>query len=120
MAGGAMRQAGIFAAAGLYTLDHHVERLAEDHADARLIADRLTESGRVVLDAASVRTNILVFGLADHGPDAPTVVACARERGVLVFAFGTRVVRAVTHFDVSHADCRRAASRLLEVIDRNT
>jgi threonine aldolase len=67
-----------------------------------------------------VRTNILVFGLADHGPDAPTVVARARERGVLVFAFGTRVVRAVTHLDVSDADCRQAASRLLEAIDRDT
>ena len=117
MAGGAMRQVGIFAAAGLYALDHHVDRLAEDHANARLIADRLATSDRVVLHPASVRTNILVFGLADHGPDAPTVVVRARERGVLVFAFGPRVIRAVTHLDVSGAACRQAASWLLQAID---
>ena len=119
MAGGAMRQVGIFAAAGLHALDHHVERLAEDHANARLIADRLADSGRVVLDPASVRTNILVFGLADRGPDAATVVARAREHGVLVFAFAPRVIRAVTHLDVSETACRRAASLLLEAIDSN-
>jgi len=68
MAGGAMRQVGIFAAAGLYALDHNVERLAEDHANARVIAERVAESRHVLLDPATVRTNILVFGLADDGP----------------------------------------------------
>ncbi len=63
------------------------------------------------------RTNILVFGLADHGPDAPTVAARARERGDPVFAFVPRVIRAVSHLDVSGADCRQAASWLLEAID---
>jgi len=117
MAGGAMRQVGIFAAAGLYALDHHVERLADDHANARRIADRLADSRFVVLDPVTVRTNIIVFGLADDGPDAATVVARARERGVLVFAFGPRTVRAVTHLDVSKADCDRAAALLVEAIE---
>lgn len=76
----------------LYALDHSVERLAEDHANARRIADRLAGSRIVVLDPATVRTNIVVFGLIVDGPDAATVVARARDRGVLVFAFGPRTV----------------------------
>jgi threonine aldolase len=117
MSGGAMRQVGIFAAAGLYALDHNVARLAEDHANARAIADRLAESPRVILDPATVRTNILVLGLAEEGPDAATVVGRARDRGVLIFAFGPRTVRAVTHLDVSAEACARAATLLLEAID---
>ncbi len=117
MSGGAMRQVGIFAAAGLYALDHNVERLAEDHANARRVAERLAASRFVVLDPASVRTNILVFGVTEDGPDAPTVVGRARDRGVLVFAFGPRTVRAVTHLDVSAEQCERAGSLLLEAIE---
>jgi len=117
MSGGAMRQVGIFAAAGLYALDHNVERLAEDHANARRIADRLATSSRVILDPTSVRTNILVFRLTDAGPDASVVVERARERGVLAFAFGPRTVRAVTHLDVSATECDQAAALLLAAIE---
>ena len=115
MFGGAMRQAGIFAAAGLYALDHNIERLAEDHANARLIAERLATSRRVILD--TVHTNILVFGLATDAPDAPTVVTRSKEGGVLIFAFGPRTIRAVTHLDVSRQECERAAAVLLEIVE---
>ena len=101
MMGGAMRQVGIFAAAGTYALEHNLERLVDDHANARLIARRVTTSARIILDLATVQTNILVFSLAADAPDAPTLVARARERGVLINAFGPRTVRAVTHIDVS-------------------
>jgi threonine aldolase len=117
MLGGAMRQVGIFAAAGLYALDHNVERLAEDHANARRFAQRLAASPRVVLDLATVQTNIIVFGLAADGPDAATVVTRARERGVLVFAFGPRTVRAVTHLDVSREQCERAGEILVGIAE---
>jgi threonine aldolase len=117
MAGGAMRQVGIFAAAGLYALDHNLERLADDHDHARLIAERLAQSRFVALDPAAVRTNIVVFHLTDDGPNAATVVHRARERGVLVFAFGPRSVRAVTHLDVSRAACQRAADLLVAAIE---
>lgn len=117
MSGGAMRQVGIFAAAGLYALEHNVERLAEDHENARRIAARVAESRYVDLDAATVRTNILVFHLAVGGPDAPAVVARARDRGVLVFAFGPRTVRAVTHLDVTAAQCELAGAVLLDAIE---
>jgi threonine aldolase len=116
MQGGAMRQVGIFAAAGLYALDRHLERLAEDHANARLIAERLADSKRIVIDLATAQTNILVFGLALEAPDAPTVVARARERGLLIFAFGPRTVRAVTHLDVTREQCERAAEILIEIV----
>ncbi|MDR5683701.1 MAG: GntG family PLP-dependent aldolase [Armatimonadota bacterium] len=117
MLGGAMRQVGIFAAAGLYALDHNLERLAQDHANARGIAERLAQSPRILLEAAAVQTNIVVFGLAPEAPDAPTVVARAKDRGVLVFAIGPRTIRAVTHLDVSAEQCALAADILVEVVE---
>jgi threonine aldolase len=115
--GGAMRQAGILAAAAIYSLERMVERLADDHANARLFADGLAASHRVRLDPAQVQTNIIVFGLAPHAPDATTVVAQARSRGVLLMAFGVRTIRAVTHLDVTREQCERAAGILLEIVD---
>jgi threonine aldolase len=111
MLGGAMRQAGILAAAGLYALEHNVERLADDHANARLIAEALNASSAFVVDMTTVQTNILVFDLADLPgvPDASAFVAACRERGVLLNAFGPRTVRAVTHLDVDAEACRRGA-----------
>ena len=118
MLGGAMRQVGLFAAAGLYALDHNVNRLLDDHANARLIAERIATSQRIIVDLASVQTNILVFHLLPDAPDAPTVVTRARERGLLVFAFGPRTIRAVTHLDVSQEQCERAAALLLDIVDQ--
>ena len=117
MLGGAMRQVGIMAAAGLYALDHHMQRLADDHANARLIGERLVQSRYVLLDLATVQTNIIVFGLSPDAPDAATVVERARERGVLVFAFSVRTIRAVTHLDVTREQCEAAARILVEVIE---
>ncbi len=119
MFGGAMRQSGLYAAAGLYALEHHLARLVEDHANAQLIARRLAESPRIRIDPATVQTNIIVFHLADGAPDAATVVARASARGVLLFAFGPRMVRAVTHRDLPRAQCERAAAVLLEVVARD-
>ena len=116
MLGGAMRQIGILGAAGLYALDHHLDRLAEDHANARRIASRLRTSSRVRLAADPVETNIVIFSVADDGPDAAAVVAGARARGVFVVAFGRRTVRAVTHLDVTREECEQAATVLIDVI----
>lgn len=117
MMGGAMRQIGIFSAAGLYALDHNLERLADDHANARLIGERLAASRRIVLDLDTVQTNILVFGLATSAPDSATFVAQAEERGVLLFALGPHKVRAVTHLDVSREQCQHAADILVEIAE---
>jgi threonine aldolase len=118
MFGGAMRQAGILAAAGLWALDHNIDRLAEDHANARLLAERLGGLRGVELDLATVQSNIVIFQMAQNAPDAATIVARALEEGVLVSAFAARTVRAVTHLDVSREQCRRAADLLAAVIER--
>jgi threonine aldolase len=117
MSGGAMRQVGIFAAAGLYALDHNLERLREDHENAQLIGRRLVASKRVVLDLATLQTNIIVFGLTDEAPDAHAIVEGARARGVLIYAFGPKTIRAVTHLDVSRQQCEQAANILLDLIN---
>jgi threonine aldolase len=117
MFGGVMRQIGILGAGGLYAIDHNCARLAEDHANARLIAERLAASPRIVLDLASVQTNIIVFRLAGDAPDAPTVVARAKARGVLLFDIGPRTLRAVTHLDVSRKQCEEAAEILTGIAE---
>lgn len=114
MFGGAMRQVGIYAAAGLFAIDHHMDRLRDDHANARAVAERLSRCPQIELDLTSVQTNIVIFRLAPGAPDADTVVAKARVGGVLVFAFGPRTVRLVTHLDVTRDDCLRAAEVLAE------
>ena len=116
MFGGAMRQTGIYAAAGLFAIEHHQARLSDDHANARLIAEKLGGHARVDIDHATVQTNIIVFRLKDGAPDAATVVERARGRGVLLFPFGARTLRAVTHLDVSTVQCERAAAILCDII----
>ena len=96
MLGGAMRQSGIVAAGGLYALDHHVDRLADDHARARRLAEGLAALPGVQLDLATVETNILVFAV----PDAPAFCAALDRAGVMVIPLDARRVRAVTHLDV--------------------
>jgi threonine aldolase len=116
MLGGAMRQVGFFAAAGLYALDHHVERLAQDHRNAQSFARRLAQCSGYRIDPQTVHTNIVVFGIADGGPDAAEVVALARTAGVLLWPFDRRTIRAVTHLDVDAAQCERAAQILVDVL----
>jgi threonine aldolase len=108
--GGGMRQAGVLAAAGLVALETLVPRLAEDHANARLLGQALG-AGRGV-QVAPVETNIVVAAL--EGRSAPDVVAALREAGVLASLMDARTLRLVTHRDVSRADCERAA----QVIER--
>lgn len=104
--GAGMRQTGILAAAGLHALDHHLDRLADDHAHARLLAEACG------VDPASVATNIVAF---EH-PRAAEVVAAAAAEGVRIGTVGPRTVRAVTHLDVSGDEVRRAASVLARAV----
>jgi threonine aldolase len=117
MFGGAMRQVGIFAAAGIFAIDHHLARLRDDHANATRLAQRLEKSSRVVLDMASVQTNIVMFHVTADAPDAATIVARAGEQGVLLFAFGPRTMRLVTHADVTAEQCSRAAEVLASICE---
>lgn len=119
MLGGAMRQSGILAAAGSHALAHNVDRLADDHANARIIGERLARGDDVVIDLDRLRTNIVVFSLVERRgvPDAAAFVEGCRQRGVLVAAFGPRTVRAVTHLDVDRERCEAAARVMAEVAD---
>lgn len=118
MLGGAMRQIGFFAAAGLYALDHHIDRLVEDHRNARLLAQCLARCPGYEIDAQDVATNIVVFRIASGGPPAAQVVARARERGLLLMAFDAVTLRAVTHLDVSSRQCEHAAQILTEILSQ--
>jgi threonine aldolase len=116
MLGGAMRQSGIVAAGGAYALDHHVERLADDHARARRLADGLAAMPGVEIDPATVETNILVFAV----PDAPAFCAVLEEAGVMMIPLDARRVRAVTHLDVDDDgidQALQAAERALRAPD---
>lgn len=112
--GGSMRQVGILAAAGLYALDHHLERIAEDHRRARRLAEQISE-----LDGVSVvmpETNIIMVDILREDADGPTVVDKLAHRGVLVSLFGPRRVRAVTHLDVDDDGVQSAARAFAEVM----
>ncbi len=104
--GGGMRQVGVLAAAGLYALDHHRDRLAEDHAHARLLAQACGVAPE------TVASNIVVVDV----PDAAAAVAAARDADVLVSAVGPRALRLVTHLDVDDAQTEAAASVLTKVL----
>jgi threonine aldolase len=119
MFGGAMRQAGIIAAAGLYALDANLARLPEDHANARRMAERLAALNGISIDLATVQTNIVIFRLEERMPDAAAVAARAKGEGVLVSVFSPRTLRAVAHLDVTREECDRAAEILARLIERH-
>ncbi|HET6576918.1 MAG TPA: GntG family PLP-dependent aldolase [Gemmatimonadales bacterium] len=109
--GGAMRQAGIVAAAGIYALEHHVERLAEDHERARLLARGLAELPGIALDADRVETNIVIFDVRGTGLTGEEFGRRTLERfGVRFSVLGPTLVRAVTHLDVPVDGMERALS----------
>jgi threonine aldolase len=111
MLGGGMRQAGVLAAGALYALEHHLPRIAEDHAAARAIAEALAAVPGVTVHP--VETNIVQF---DAPAAAEALMAAAARRGVLVGATGPRRIRAVTHLDIPAGGIARAASALVEAV----
>ena len=114
--GGGMRQAGVLAAAGLISLEEMPARLGEDHANARLLAEAVVECEEAAeIDRASVQTNMVVFTLR-RGGDAAAFCAALKDRGVLAGGLGQRVVRFVTHMDVSREDCVGAAGVVGELL----
>jgi threonine aldolase len=112
MMGGALRQAGIVAAAGLYALEHNVERLAEDHENARVLAEGLAELPGARIDPSKVETNIVIFEVDDPAG----VVAALLVEGVEVTQMGPGRIRAVTHMDVDRAGIEQALQALRKVL----
>jgi threonine aldolase len=117
MMGGGMRQAGILAAAGLWALEHHVERLVEDHHNARRFAEGILGAPGIDVELATVETNIVIWELKGDVPfDAAEYVARARAQGLLLNSISARRLRAVTHLDVDAAACARAAEIAVEIM----
>jgi threonine aldolase len=115
MLGGAMRQSGVLAAAALYAIDHNFARLADDHAHARLLGERLQRSSGTRVETQSIETNIVNVELTTA--DADSVIGAAAEQGVLVGSIAPGVLRLVTHLDLTEAQVRRAADVLSGVIE---
>jgi threonine aldolase len=111
--GGGMRQAGVLAAAGLIALDEMPKRLHEDHANARLLAEAVAQREMAAIDLDAVETNIVIFSVRG---DAAALVRAMKDEGVLASAIGAHQVRLVTHYDVSRADCERAATVLQRLL----
>ncbi|MFC1628037.1 threonine aldolase family protein [Gemmatimonadota bacterium] len=106
--GGAMRQAGILAAAGLYALENNIDRLAEDHANAHHLAESVNALDGLVIDINAVQTNILMINTSGTGLSEEEVRVRLEEVGVLVHTFGRDHLRAVTHLNVTAEDISRA------------
>jgi len=114
--GGGMRQVGVLAAAGLIALEQMPGRLGEDHANARLLADRLARLDGIALDPGSVQTNIVIFDVTGTGLTGAQFTEALRRRGVLMGSPHARQVRALTHFDVTREDCAAAADAAAEAV----
>ncbi len=114
--GGSLRQSGYLAAAGIYALDHHVERLADDHANAKYLARRLGEMDGVELDADAVDTNIVIFDVAGSGKSAPDISDRLMADGIRIGAMSEHMFRAVTHLDVDADGVREAADALAAIL----
>ncbi len=116
MFGGGMRQAGIIAAAGIYALNHHLERLKEDHHNAKRLAVGLKEFKGVSIDPKHVETNIVIFDVTDTGMTGAQVAEAMKKEGVLIHAFGKTQIRLVTHLDVSGEDIEIALKAFKKVL----
>jgi threonine aldolase len=113
--GGGMRQAGVLAAAGLIALEEGPKHLAEDHANARIIAEAVATCAAADIDLPSVQTNIVLFALTNGG-DAPALVAALRSEGILSSAIGAHAIRFVTHRDVTREQCEQCAATLVRLL----
>jgi threonine aldolase len=118
MFGGGMRQVGLIAAAGIYALDHHMERLKEDHQNAKRLALGLNGLKGVSINPDHVETNIVIFDVADTGTTAPQVTEAMKKERVLIHAFGKTQIRLVTHLDVSREDIEVALKAFEKVLGK--
>lgn len=118
--GGGMRQAGIIAAGALYALENHVDRLAEDHANAQILARAVEATPGLSLESGPVETNLVWIAVDPAFGTAPEVVSQLREVGVLVSALGPQVLRACTHLDVSREEVEVAAEAIRNLVVRRS
>lgn len=115
MFGGGMRQVGIIAAAGRYALDHHLERLKEDHQNAKRLSMGLKELKGISIHPEHVETNIVIFDVAQTGITASRIAEAMKENGILIHVPGKTQIRLVTHLDVSKDDIEMALKAFVKV-----
>ena len=115
MFGGGMRQVGVLAAAGIIALEKMTKRLAEDHANAQLLAKGIAEIPRLKIDPENAHSNVAIFDVSDSGIGVNEWMARLKERGVLAIAISTSEIRFVTHNDVSRQDCETALAAVREI-----
>ncbi|UCG60613.1 MAG: low-specificity L-threonine aldolase [Candidatus Zixiibacteriota bacterium] len=113
--GGGMRQVGIIAAAGLYALQNNIDRLSEDHANARFLAEELDQIDGLSVDMVRVQTNIILVNILTD-ESAVSMLDKMKEVSVLGVPFGPKQIRFVTHLDVSRSDCEEALGRLTNIL----
>ncbi len=116
MYGGAMRQAGVLAAAGIYALEHHVARLTDDHSHAKKLARLLQQIPSVQIAPQHVETNIVIFDVTDQQRTPAEIVAALKEQGLLINAIGGLSYRAVTHLNVSAKQIDEAGAIFTDVL----
>jgi len=116
MYGGAMRQSGILAAAGIYALEHHIGRLKVDHDHAKRLARRLQQIPTVRISPQDVDTNIVIFDVIGHHLTPSAIVAALKQEGVLINTIGGASFRAVTHLDISSAAIDQACDIFARVL----
>lgn len=110
--GGGMRQAGVIAAAALHALGHHVDRLAEDHRHAQILADAVTSTEGLSLESGPVETNLVWISVDARKGTAASLAGRLREQGILISALGPQTLRACTHLDINHDEVTRAAGAI--------
>jgi threonine aldolase len=116
--GGGMRQAGVIAAAALYAVENHVERVAQDHANAKVIAQAIADTPSLRLDPPDVETNLIWFEVDPELGTAKDVAAALKQQGVLIHTPGPHIMRACTHLDVSAGQAERAAETVRQTVRR--
>ncbi len=113
--GGALRQAGILAAAGIWALDHHVDRLAQDHDNAKIMAQRISEIPGMKINFSTIQSNLVFFDVSETGKDAKQLSEELQNQGVWIGALNQKVMRAVTHLDVSLSQIHKAIDILKDL-----
>jgi threonine aldolase len=118
--GGGMRQAGVAAAGALYALENHIDRLADDHRNAQVIAQAVADTPGIRLEPSEVETNLVFFHVDPDLGTAKEVASVLKQRGILVHATGPHTIRACTHLDVSAAQAERAADTIRKAVRQLT
>jgi threonine aldolase len=113
-----MRQVGMIAAAGIYALDHHLERLKDDHQNAKRLAVGLKELKGVTIDPKHMETNIVIFDVTDTGMTSSLLADAMKKEGILIHAFGKTQIRLVTHLDVGADDIEIALKAFEKVLGK--